>query len=370
MPLNYFQCIRLLEKQFDGQWPDSLEVEGLLGSGSVNLALSYRDKSTHESGVASVARESVDVASDYDFQRLDRLLGLLTRTPEHDQKYGFLKGLARVIRKSVSLEFDKDAAYRMQQQVQPLYNREVNGWKVRTVRAFSQEHQTIFMEKAPGKTARKVLQGDPETYRSAMGALAQVEMDVLLGVDASGAARPVPLHANPDFHDGQVLIDPESRTVTLLDFGQAVPLSNAERDYGIELLEILGRAADAESAARRLNERAPQGAESIRPEELSTLLERGEPMDAFVRLLGLMEQKGNPVPLGTVHWVLAVNRQRALGAKIGKPVERALKGLVLTRHLGGSLKAYNHLRLAGRQVRQLAGSLIPGPLGSRLGLAS
>ncbi len=370
MPLNYYQCIRLLEKRFDGQWPQALEVEKLLGSGSVNLALSYEDRATGETGVASVARESVDVASEYDFQRLDRLLGLLTRTPEQEEKYGFLKGLARVIRKSVTLEFDKDAAFGMQQQVQPLYNRQVNGWNVRTVEAFSQEHQTIFMQKAPGQTARKVLQSDPHTYRSAMGALAQVEMDVLLGVDASGSARPVPLHANPDFHDGQVLIDPETRTVTLLDFGQAVPLSNAERDYGLELLEILGGAVPAENGAQRLNQRAPQSAEPLRPEELTALLERGEPMDAFVRLLGLMERKGNPVPLGTVHWVLAVNRQRALGAKIGKPVDRALKGLVLTRRLGGSLESYNRVRQAGRQLEQLAGSLIPGPLGRRFGLAS
>jgi hypothetical protein len=370
MPLNYYQCIRLLEKRFDGQWPQALEVEKLLGSGSVNLALSYEDKTTGETGVASVARESVDVASEYDFQRLDRLLGLLTRTPEQEEKYGFLKGLAQVIRKSVTLEFDKDAAFGMQQQVQPLYNRQVNGWNVRTVEAFSQEHQTIFMQKAPGQTARKVLQSDPHTYRSAMGALAQVEMDVLLGVDASGSARPVPLHANPDFHDGQVLIDPETRTVTLLDFGQAVPLSNAERDYGLELLEILGGAVAAEKGAQRLNQRAPQGAEPLRPEELTALLERGEPMDAFVRLLGLMERKGNPVPLGTVHWVLAVNRQRALGVKIGKPVDRALKGLVLTRRLGGSLESYNRVRQAGRQLQQLAGSLIPGPLGRQFGLAS
>lgn len=68
-----------------------------------------------------------------------------------------LKGLAEVIRKSVSLEFDNGAAFGMQQQVQPLHNRPVNGWNIRTVEAFSQEHQTIFMEKAPGQTARKVL---------------------------------------------------------------------------------------------------------------------------------------------------------------------------------------------------------------------
>lgn len=126
----------------------------------------------------------------------------------------------------------------------------------------------------------------------------------------------------------------------------------------------------AENGAQRLNQRAPQSAEPLRSEELTALLERGEPMDAFVRLLGLMERKGNPVPLGTVHWVLAVNRQRALGAKIGKPVDRALKGLVLTRRLGGSLESYNRVRQAGRQLQQLAGSLIPGPLGRRFGLAS
>ncbi|MEW6281911.1 MAG: hypothetical protein AB1758_25115, partial [Candidatus Eremiobacterota bacterium] len=134
LPLSYYQCIRLLEHRFPGGWPADLHVEGQLGSGSVNVALRYRDASTGETRVASVAREDIEVASGYDFQRLDRLLELLTRTPEDKKKFGFLKGLAQVVRQSVSLEFDKAAAMRMQAQVQSLYHREVDGWKIRTVR--------------------------------------------------------------------------------------------------------------------------------------------------------------------------------------------------------------------------------------------
>ncbi|MEW6278123.1 MAG: hypothetical protein AB1758_05840 [Candidatus Eremiobacterota bacterium] len=186
-------------------------------------------------------------------------------------------------------------------------------------------------------------------------------MDALLGIDQHGAPRPVPLVANPDFHDGQVLIDPETRTVTLLDFGQAVPISNDERRYAADLLGIVGRAHTPASAARILNGRLGT---DLTPAELAPILAGKDAMDTFVRLVGFLAGRGKKVPLPVVHWVLGINRQRALGERIGQPVEPTLRNLVLTRRLGLPEEVPNALHLAASRA-SLSG-LLPGPLGAAL----
>jgi ABC1 atypical kinase-like domain/Peptidase family M48 len=360
-PLDYYQAACLLEKQFGSDWPRHLKVQGILGSGSVNVAVRYQDTKSGKDGVACVLRENVEEASAHDFRRLNRFLELFTKAPRDEEKFGWMKGLVGTIQDSVSLEFDKQAAFEMQESVQPLYNRRVNGWDVRTVKASGQEHQTIFMDVAPGKTARRVFQNDPQSYRSAMGAMAQVETDVLLGIGADQTSEPKALHANPDFHDGQVLIDTENHQVTLLDFGQAVPIDNQQREYGLDLLSTLSGKLSPQKAADLINERAPEA--KVSAEELADILAREDSMDAFIRLLGLMETKGNRIPLPVVHWVMAVNRQKALGEKIEKPLTPMLRNLLLTRQAGGSLKLYNMARLGRRTALNLAGSMVGGLTG-------
>ncbi len=52
--------------------------------------------------------------------------------------------------------------------------------------------------------------------------------------------------------------------VTILDFGQAVPISNEDRVGGLDLLTVIGKADWPWLAARRLNRRYFDGRKSSR----------------------------------------------------------------------------------------------------------
>ena len=344
MPLNYYQAIKLVHDRFGDEWPRDLTIEKILGSGSVNVGMKYHNPKSNQDEVAVVGRGDIEKSTDYDFFRFKRFLESLTNTPEDMQKFGYLLGLADVIHESVSLEFNKQNAFDVQKQVQTLYHHQVDGWNVKTVDAFHQDHMTLFQEEAKGKGARKLGHSDPATYKAAMTALSRVEMDSLLGIDQHGKPKPVPLHANPDFHDGQVLIDPATHSVTLLDFGQAVPISNEQREQAIDLMRVIAKAQGPEASLEVLHQYAPD----LKMEDLAPILERGDRMDIFVHLLSLLNRQGAKVPIPAVHWVLAVNRQIALGDKIGVPNEKMIRNLLLTEKLGGSLTTYNSLHL-GRE---------------------
>lgn len=346
-PPTHLESLELIRHYFgDADWRSEWEVLGLKGSGSVNVAVEYHDRYAGENRIVTMSRENVENRANVDFRGIERFLERLTAQPDDRDKYGYLLGLCGVIKKSVSLEFDRQAAFDMQKSVQPLYHRNVNGWDVRTVDALEYKKGAILMEKAPGVSARRMLEEDPFTYQSAMRALAQVETDVLLGMDERGRPWPAALPANPDFHNGQVLIDPENRRVTLLDFGQAVQISNQERDYGIDLLGVLsGQAFSAAESAAILSKR---GGVVVSEADLAGIIDRKEPMDRFVRTLAMMTEKGAEVPLPVVHWVLGVHRQRVLGEQIGQSIEPTLKNLLVTRRLGGNLALHNIGRVAKR----------------------
>ena len=360
LPLSYRQVINLINTRFKGEWPPELEIDKILGSGSVNVGVRYLNKTTGQREVISIAREDIEKSTEYDFLRFKNFLHALNKTPEDQHKFGYLLGLADVIEDSVTLEFDKTASLNMQKQVQPLYDRQVDGWNVQSIDATKAENMTIFMEEAKGKTARKTLASDPALYRSAMRAMAEVELDALLGIDQHGKAKPVPLHANPDFHDGQVLIDPETRSVTILDFGQAVPISNQQRDRAIDMLRVIAKAQGPKSSLKLLQKQVPE----LTAEELEPILKREDRMDMFVHLLALMAQKGHKVPIAEVHWVMAMHRQVALGEKIAMPVESMIRNLLVVKKLGGNLRLYNTLHLAKESAQRLLGSLLPGPSGA------
>ncbi|MEW6277025.1 MAG: M48 family metalloprotease [Candidatus Eremiobacterota bacterium] len=347
LPLSYYEAIKLVHDRFGPDWPPDLAIEKILGSGSVNVGLKYHNPQTGQDEVAVVARGDIEESTQYDFFRFRRFLESLTNTPQDRDRFGYLLGLADVIHDSVTLEFDKSHAFAMQKQVQPLYNRQVEGWNVGTVDVFRQDHMTLFMEEARGIGARKLALSDPGTYRSAMAALSRVEMDALLGIDEQGRACPVPLHANPDFHDGQVIVDPATRSIKILDFGQAVPITNEQRDQAIDLLRVVARAQSPRASLELLRSYAPD----LKMEELAPLLERSDRMDIFVHLLSLLNRRGARVPIAAVHWVLAINRQLALGENIGVPNDRMVRNLLLTERLGGSLKTYNRLHLARGWLR-------------------
>ncbi len=360
MPLNYYQAVKLVQHHYGDKWPKDWEVQDVIGSGSVNVAVRFKDHTSKETRVVSLPREQVETCSEYDFWRMGQFLDLFTKEPENQEKYGFLRGLTEVIRDSVSLEFNRDAAFKMQQSVENFYERKVGDWTIKTVKAHSLDGQAIVMEEAKGRTARRVLGDKPEVYKSAMQAMAQVETDALLGIETEKNPTPKDLHANPDFHDGQVLIDEATHTVTILDFGQAVPIGASDREYAIDLLTIIGQGYKPEEAARLLQKRT--GAQ-VDGQELAKILSSTDQMDVFTKMLGTMTQHGAKIPLPVVHWVLGMNRQRALGEKLDAPIDKKLRTLAAVRMTGGSLEAYNALRIARRSPMQALRGGILGPLG-------
>ena len=364
MPLSYLQAVNLAKHHYGDNWPKDWEVKDVLGSGSVNVALRFLDHKDGQTKVVSLPREQVETCSDYDFWRMDQFLDLFTKDADNQKKYGFLRGLTGVIRDSVTLEFNRSAAFDMQQQVESFYERKVNGWTIKTVKAYSLDGKAIVMEEAKGKTARRILNDSPETYKSAMQAMAQVEQDALLGIKTENNPKPQELHANPDFHDGQVLIDKGSHTVTILDFGQAVTINNKEREYAMDLLAIIGKGYQPEQAAQILKQRTGV---RLPQETLDNILASPDSMDVFTKLLGSMAQEGAKIPLPVVHWVLGMNRQRALGEKLDAPVDGKLRALAAMRMTGGSLETFNALRIAQRTPSQALRGCVLGPLGGWIG---
>ena len=344
-PPTYLEAVRLIQQQWnDGKWPSDWAIKGVKGSGSVNIAVECFDRSENDSFIITVPRKDVALRSRVDFQSIDRFLEKLTESESGKDRYGYLLGLSRVIKQSVPLEFDRAANFEMLDTVQPLYNRTVNGWKVRTVEAKGIFGDAIAMGMAPGESARAIRDKNPGLYRDAMGALTQVELNVLLGIDHRNRPWPVPLPANPDLHDGQVFIDEGTKTVTFLDFGQAIHISNEQRSTGIGLLDFLRRSADSDHAdAARALGRAMDV--SVPVSEVGSILGRREPLDRFIRTIDLIDKCQGEVPLPVVHWVMAINRLRSLGGEIDQSIDPTLARVLMVRGIGGSLTLHNSGRL-------------------------
>lgn len=341
MPLNYYQVLKLVQNRFGEEWPQDLKIDRVLGSGSVNVAIRYTNQETGVREVVSLGRQDIEESTKYDFDRFNKLIDSMTQTPEDREKYGYILGLLGIIKESVALEFKKDQAMAVQKQAFQTYHHESNGWQVRSIDAFKVEHLGLFMEEAKGRTARKIYNENPEIYKEAMDAMGAAEFGVLRGVDSSGNWKPRPLFANPDFHDGQVLIEKDTKMVTILDFGQAVPISNEDREGALDLLTVIGKADWGWLAARRLNNRYFDGKHVMTSDMLKPILEREERMDCFVHLLSLLSRNGANVPISSVHWVLGLNRQIALAEKIGDPIDEAVKNMVANHKAGLGLATFN-----------------------------
>lgn len=341
MPLNYYQVLKLVQKRFGDEWPKDLSIDKVLGSGSVNVAIRYRNESTGQREVVSLGREDIQESTSYDFVRFNKFIEELTRTPEDRERFGFVLGLLKLTEDSVNLEFEKEQAMAVQKHAYQTYSHQVGDWNIRSIDAYRVQNLGLFMEEAKGKTARKIYIQDKELYSSAMEAMAKVEFGVLKGQTAENNWIPKPLFANPDFHDGQVLIDKDEKTVTILDFGQAVPIDNKEREAGLDMLSVVAKADSAKAAAKRLNKRYFNKEKVLTPEDLKPVLERVDRMDCFIHLLSTLSLKGADVPLSAIHWVLGVNRQMALGEKINKPIDSQIRNMIINHKIGLPLATYN-----------------------------
>ena len=364
MPLTYYQIVKLIEKRFGSDWPQDLQVDKVLGSGSVNLAIRYTDTKTGKREVVSLGREAIEESTNYDFARFKKFTDALTTTPEDREKFGYIGGLSKLIQESVKLEFDKDSAMQVQKLAFQSYKHQYNGWTVRSIDAFKVDHLGLFMEEAQGKTARKILDQSPDLYRTALRPMAHAEMALIKGQTAEGNLVPVPMFANPDFHDGQVLVDEPNKTVTILDFGQAVPINNEQRELALDLMTVLGKLDTPKQAVKRLNHKFfPNSEKGINLEDLKPVMARPKVMDKFIHLLSLLARNGADVPISTVHWVLAMNRQLVLGEKLDQSIKGQLVGMVVNHKLGLPLGVFNTVYTVNEKVKNFASGLTHSLIG-------
>ncbi|MBI3288660.1 MAG: M48 family metalloprotease [Elusimicrobia bacterium] len=311
---NELDLLEAIEARFGADWPSHYEVVRVLGAGSVNVAVELMDRRSGVLTAMSMTYPDAEAQTVENFRRVDRIIAELTKTEPGEERYGFMRDLLPLIHDSVTLEFDKSNAFAMQGLARSFYDRRVSGWKVQSVPASGVSHMSIFMAKAPGITARRLLESDPKTYRRVMGILSDIEYGLLMGTGKSAVNAAGGLFANPDFHDGQVLVDAQSKTVTILDFGQAVPLSDSDRRLGLRLLRATAK-LDAPEAVRNWAREAFGVALSL--EEVGAISASADRMGRFVKLVAMIRSRGGRIPIGAVHWVMAVNRQLALSEKIG-----------------------------------------------------
>ena len=360
MPLNEYDVLQLIRERLGDRWdPAKMRVTKAIGFGSVNVAIEYEDLETYEKNVVSLSRSEIETKTVEDFRRFRSFITELSKDPKYSDKFQFLVGLTDIIQRSVTLEFDKAHAFEMQKMAESLYNRDVKGWKVRTVKAYDVVGMGLFMQKAPGRGARKILHEQPEVYKEAMSALLAVEFDNLRGAPGGQSARSIPIFANPDVHDGQVLIESETKTVTIIDFGQAISISTAERELGVDILRVASGAESFENSMSLIKIQAKKfGIQdfTVSRHELGSALAHGERMDVFVHLISLLERSGFTLPLSSVHWVLGANRAIVLGQKTGVSVEAMFRNLILAKKMGVSVDGYNRIHDSLSSLKNTLGS--------------
>lgn len=294
-----------------------VKILKILGTGSVNIAIEYLDLIDYKIKVINVPRENIKTQTQNDFKRFGKFLDELLVLPGAE-KYRFLAGLLGTIEKSVNLEFDRASVLQRQKDAVEIYNGKSKGWKVRTVNTFGLVDDIILMEKAYGLGATKVVKTDKPLYKSAMEAVYEFEFNHLRG-NLDKAGHGVVNIANPDLHDGQVFIEEKTNTVTVIDFGQAVPIDSKQRALGVDVLAFIGGIISAESYQQKLSmHRSLLGvSQTLTLASLQEIKVKADPMDRFVHLIALHSQAGIELPLATVHWIFGVNRLRVLGRKIG-----------------------------------------------------
>lgn len=328
---NELELLEAIEARFGDQWPSHYQVIGVLGTGSVNAGVELKDLRSGASVVMSMAYPDIEVRTAENFRRVERIIAELTRTESGERRFGYIRDLLPLIKDSVSLEFDKRNAFNMQKLAQGFYDRTIAGWKVQSVPVSALSHMSVFMGKAPGITARKLLERDPKTYLSVMRILSGIEYGLLMGDAGTHPEAVNSFFANPDFHDGQVLVDVVNKTITILDFGQAVPLSDSDRRLGLRILRAAAK-FDSHKAVRDWVQKS--FGTSLSEAEVREMLESSDRMGRFVKLVAKIRARGGKVPIAAVHWVMAVNRQLELSKKIGTHLDWKVGARLLASKFG------------------------------------
>lgn len=320
---GYFDIITYVEKSLGKQIDlGKIQITRLLGAGSVNLALEYVDLPTGETRVLNIPRENIEGKTRIDFKRFRSFLDQLAALSRPTKDYTFVRGLGGIIEESVELEFDRAVVLQRQKDAIETYVGDVvDGWKIRTVSEHGLYGDSILMGLARGMTARKLSEKDPKMYRKAVRAFYDHEHSLLLGKRSKELLKTGKVRlGNPDIHDGQLLIDVDKATITVIDFGQAVPVSELQRNFGLEMITLVSGLRTKADALRSITEWSKKLGHITQytAADIDKVWAVTDQMDRFVRLISMMRERGAKVPIESIHFVLAVNRLAKLGKKIGR----------------------------------------------------
>lgn len=323
LPVSYLGLLKLLERHVGVPWdPERFHLVGVVGSGSANIAVKVLDKRGYQVRVINVLRSHIETQSNYDFMRFQRFVKALLES-ESGSRYGFLPGLGKIIEDFVRLEFDKARAHAIHSAGQDVYSHRVGKWRVVVVESIEAFPRALLMQLAPGESAKKVKASDPELYKEAMLAYLSVAEQQLRG-------KAELLLTDLDIHNGQFFIDKETRTVTLLDKGQASLLTQRERSLARVLMRIASF-PEADREIYRLNQFGDllgQVTDSNLEFLKSRLTGLSKPMDRYIELIARLRELG-PLPASVVSWGFEYQRTHALASQLSYLQRVRLESILL-----------------------------------------
>lgn len=333
--LDNLYVLKLLNEYYKKeQWPEHLHLVKVLGVGTVNVAVLLRNIKSGELEVASILKKSAFPNTQLQLSRVKQSLYYLVNETSYAKDFEFMLGLLNLIKRSMILEFDKKRVMKAQQLAENIYTgKTINGWKITTVKAIHADQHTFRMTLAKGITARRLLQQKPQVYKEAMSAFSQFEKEMIRGKYKDPNQLAI---SNPDIHNGQILIDEASKTVTVIDMGQAMPIAEKDLNFSFKVLRIISGLESANSAQKIMDKIA--GRKVLTRQQIhDILISDTNQIDKLLRLVSQASLSGYQFKLEVVNIILAINRQIELGHTLELNSTSEFRNSMLVQKLGISI---------------------------------
>gem|GEM_PF-6295357 len=234
---GWWPVSEFIRRQYGDIWSAGFRVVKIRNSGTTEVVVELEAPDGRRRIVA-VQREALEVSSEVDRKDLKNFVAELSKGWGNSQKWGWMNVLVRDAAKTMELEMDSNHKRQMTAQMHEAYSRGVqrlggrpaNGKPARlldmTLRTVKYEdhplpdgRNLVSQNVAPGVPLKNIEKTNPELYREMNEWLVALENEV-----QNDPAAPI----DKDRMPGQVLVDisdPKNIQVTLLDFGQAKPIS-------------------------------------------------------------------------------------------------------------------------------------------------
>jgi len=238
---SWWHVYDLVERQHGKIWEHGYRVISIRNAGSTEIMLEIEGPDGKRE-IISVQREALLVGNETDRQDLERFVKALSRRWGGKRKYGFLGLLVEDAARTMKQEADPTHKRKMNEAMRLAYRRAaerlsghaqlgettLDGWTFKSVdyhdRPLGPGETFPTVSIAGGRPMKDIAQSHPELYRSLSHTLVRLENEA-----QQDPHSPI----DKDRMPGQVFVDVATRTVTLLDPGQASrlsPLVHAARD--------------------------------------------------------------------------------------------------------------------------------------------